>query len=113
MDTTLFHPHLIPCFFFPYVGLDIFVAGAIDPRLSSGCTVGLTYTLFDLLVAKHSHLVKRNGLLLQRSIFAGKRFLILSVVFVVGSHDPIPSVRYTIDRTSQFNQFLVMSYYKG
>jgi len=113
MDTPLFHPHLIPCFFFPYVGLDILVAGAIDPRLSSGCAVGLTYTLFDLLVAKHSHLVKRNSLLIQRSIFVGRLFQILSVVFVVGSHDLIPSVRYTIDRTIRLNQFLVMSCYKG
>jgi len=91
-DTTLFHPHLIPRFFFPYVGLDIFIASTLYPRLPSGCAVGLTYTFRTFIAAEHGHLVKRNRFLIQRGIFVGRLFLALSVVFVVGSHDPIPLV---------------------
>ncbi|MDD5300386.1 MAG: hypothetical protein PHD65_07825 [Gallionella sp.] len=88
-NSTLIHLGLIPCFIFLYVGLDIFIAGTFDPHLPSGYAVSLTYTLFGFLVAKHRHLIKRNSLLVRRSIFGGRLFLILSVVFVVGSHDSI------------------------
>ncbi|MDP2705338.1 MAG: hypothetical protein Q8O71_03035 [bacterium] len=86
-NTALTHYVSILCDIRPCVGLDIFVTGAFDPFLCSGYAVGSAYTLIDSLTAKHSHLVKRNSLLIQSNIFVGRLFLILSVVFVIGSHD--------------------------
>ena len=82
-DTPLLHPHLIPRFFFSYIGLDIFIACALDPRLPSGYAVGLPYTFRAFIAAKHGHLVKRNSFLFHYCIFVGR---VLYVAFVAGCH---------------------------
>ncbi|MDD2915753.1 MAG: hypothetical protein PHP70_10610 [Gallionella sp.] len=87
---TLINTSAITRIVFLYVGLDILVAGTVNPRLRFGCIFSLANILFVLILTKHRHFVKRNGFLIARCIHVGR--LVLSVVFVACCHDQSPWV---------------------